>query len=66
MEHVSSRETKPKERVRVTIDLPASLIVTIEKLRIRMGHRSRGALIEHLLHKILADTPEEESFVDAQ
>ena len=44
-----------EERINVKIELPLSLLVKIDDLRIEWGIKSRGDIIERLLQEIFKD-----------
>jgi metal-responsive CopG/Arc/MetJ family transcriptional regulator len=44
-----------EERISVKIELPLSLLVKIDDLRIEWGIKSRGDIIERLLQEIFKD-----------
>ena len=48
----SSEQLEQDERVRLTIELPVSTVAWLDNLRLQMGVRSRGFIIEQLLGEL--------------
>jgi len=51
----SSEQLEQDERVRLTIELSASTVAWLDDLRLQMGLRSRGVIIEQLLRELGAE-----------
>lgn len=47
-----SEQLEQDERVRLTIELSASTVAWLDHLRLQMGFRSRGVIIEQLLREL--------------
>jgi metal-responsive CopG/Arc/MetJ family transcriptional regulator len=48
----SSEQLEREEMVRLTIELSASTVAWLDDLRLQMGFRSRGVIIEQLLREL--------------
>ena len=48
----SSDQIEQEEMVRLTIELPVSTVAWLDNLRLQMGVRSRGFIIEQLLGEL--------------
>jgi Arc/MetJ-type ribon-helix-helix transcriptional regulator len=61
---VSTPEIDPKERRRITLQLPRHLVEGIDRLRVEWGLRSRGDTVERLLGELLTEElPDDESLL---
>jgi len=54
---VSTPDIDPKERRRITLQLPRHLVEGIDRLRVEWGLRSRGDTVERLLGELLTEGP---------
>ena len=52
---MSTPETEPNERRRITLQLPRHLVQGIDRLRVEWGLRSRGDTVERLLGELLTE-----------
>ena len=54
---MSQLEYDNRGYTRLSLELPRDVMEAIEKLRLELGLRSRGAIIERLLQELLIEKP---------
>lgn len=52
-------QSPPEKTVRVTLDLPASIVDWLDQVKIEMGFHSRGAVVVRVLKELCHDSDKE-------